>query len=184
MLHDACERIPGIGRDVTGPDVTTDKDTMKSAAAGDLEYGTGDEGRGGGQQKNDGFGDLAGSAGTAHRDSGSESTEPAGITRGSVNVRFNQPRRNGVDANAFGRDLPGQANRQGVDSRFTGSIVDPFASRTELRGARRDVDDHAAAATVLGRKTADRFAAAEEGPATLTAKGRASASDCTESTRA
>ena len=60
-------------------------------------------------------------------------------------------------------ELEREADGEGVDRALGGGVVDVDAGRAELGRRRREVDDAAALAAVLGRHAEDRGLGAEEG---------------------
>jgi hypothetical protein len=67
-----------------------------------------------------------------------------------------------VDADPLHRDLLGEADDEAVHGALGGGVVDIFVRAAEHRGHRRDGDDGAALAAVLGRHALHRLAGAED----------------------
>jgi hypothetical protein len=106
-----------------------------------------------------GLGAFLRTAGAAHRD-GADDAAGAFLAapEGGVDVGEGEGGHDGVDADAFGRDLLGEAEGEGVDGALGGRVVDAAVAAAGAAGQRRDVDDGAApsARAVDMRRTASR----------------------------
>ena len=89
--------------------------SFRPIAPGDIHEGSGREGRLVGQQPENCPGDLVGSPPTFHGDRLLDAVDATRLPAARMHLRVNEARPNGVYANAFLGDLPGEPDREGVE---------------------------------------------------------------------
>src|SRR5690348_5889966 len=125
-----------------------------STAARDVEDGAGYVGRRVTDQPKDRLADLVGRAGAAEWRRDAQLVGAVGLAAAGVDLGVDQAGADAVDAHAFGTKLLGEADGHGVDGALGGGVVDIFASRSQPRGGRGDIDDRTAFAAAFGRHAA------------------------------
>src|SRR5690349_20027684 len=134
---------------------------MALAATRDVEDRSAGIGSFVGGEPEDALRDLLGLAGALQRRRRPDLLGASGLAARSVNLGLDHAGPDGIDANALRPDLFRQSERERIDRRLCRRVIDVLARRADPGGDRRDIDDRAARAAMLGRHALDGLARAK-----------------------
>src|SRR3954471_23254912 len=110
------------------------------------------------------MGDLLRRAAAFHGCKSLDAFDPVGFAAAGVHLGIDESRPHSVHPDAFLRDLFGETDGKRVDRAFGRRVVDVLARRTDLRGARRNIDDSAPMTSVLRGHASHSLARTHETP--------------------